>query len=92
MQPYKVTAIFDEASLPAALRRDHSTKAGTWGLIRVLQGRLRLTYADSTPERLLTPSVPGPISPGQLHRVEPLGPVRMQVEFYAADPALTGDS
>jgi tellurite resistance-related uncharacterized protein len=92
MQPYKTTAIFDQESLPAALRRDHSTKPGVWGLIRVLEGRLLLEYGDGTPERLLTPADPGPIAPEQPHRVEPLGPMRMQVEFYAAEPAFTADS
>jgi tellurite resistance-related uncharacterized protein len=86
MQPYKTTMVFDEATLPAALRRDHATKAGTWGLIRVLEGRLRLVFADASPEQLLTPDTPGRIAPEQRHRVEPLGPIRMQVEFYTADP------
>ncbi|WP_439604687.1 DUF1971 domain-containing protein, partial [Shinella sp.] len=39
--PYKQTAVFDETSLPAALRREHRTKLGVWGVIRVLDGRLR---------------------------------------------------
>jgi hypothetical protein len=52
----------------------------------VLEGRLRLVFADANPERLLTPDAPGRIAPEQRHRVEPLGPMRMQVEFYTADP------
>lgn len=59
--PYKRTPIFDETTLPAELRREHRTKAGVWGLIRVLEGR---------------------------RRVEPLGPMRMQVEFYNRLPDL----
>ena len=58
--PYRSTAIFDEKTLPAALRGEHKTKAGTWGVIL----------------------------PDQPHRVEPLGPMRMQVHFYDQAPDL----
>jgi tellurite resistance-related uncharacterized protein len=78
--------VFDAATLPAALRQDHSTKAGVWGVIRVLEGRLRLIDEDGCTE--LTPDRPGLILPERKHRVEPLGPMRMQVEFYAAPPVL----
>ena len=86
--PYKTTAIFDEASLPAALRREHSTKAGVWGVIRVLEGRLALHRADET--IVLTPDRPGLIAPEEPHHVEPLGPMRMRVEFHARPPEQLG--
>ena len=85
--PYRVTPVFNSDSLPAALRGDHSTKAGVWGIIRVIEGRLMLRYADGSVDRLLEPGRYGHIAPQQLHRVEPLGPMRMQVEFYDRDPA-----
>ena len=37
-KPYKRTPSFTEANIPAGLLGDHSTKAGTWGLIRVEEG------------------------------------------------------
>ena len=40
-KPYKSTPVFDENTLPAGLRKEHRTKAGVWGVIRVLEGRLR---------------------------------------------------
>ena len=83
---YRSTADFTEASLPAALRRDHATREGAWGLIRVAAGRLayRVTDARRVPaERVLTPEAPpGVIEPAILHHVEPIGPVRFRVEFY----------
>jgi tellurite resistance-related uncharacterized protein len=85
-QPYRTTPVFDQDSLPAALRRDHSTKAGVWGIIRMLEGQLRLSDADGS--IVLDPDRPGLVHPECKHRVEPLGPMRMQVEFYAAPPAL----
>ena len=45
--PYRSTAVFDETTLPHALRREHRTKAGVWGVIRVLEGRLKLELVDS---------------------------------------------
>ena len=86
--PYKKTPIFDEASLPMALRREHRTKAGTWGIIRVLEGRVRYRILDPVSETLLDPEHPGLVYPEQPHLVEPLGAMRMQVEFYTECPDL----
>jgi tellurite resistance-related uncharacterized protein len=86
--PYKSTPVFDEVSLPTGLRREHRTKAGTWGVIRVLEGRLRYHVLDPSSEVILDPSRPGLILPEQPHMVEPLGSVRMQVEFYDHSPDL----
>jgi tellurite resistance-related uncharacterized protein len=84
--PYKKTPVFDQDSLPAALRSRHSTKAGVWGLIRVLEGALRYVIEAPASEEILTPGRCGFVLPEQLHFVEPLGPVRMQVEFYREPP------
>ncbi len=87
-KPYKSTPVFDEVSLPAGLRREHRTKAGSWGVIRVLEGRLRYQVLDPSSEVILEPRRPGLILPEQPHLVEPLGPIRMQVEFYDHLPDL----
>jgi len=87
-QPYRTTPVFDETSLPAALRRDHRTKAGAWGVIRVLEGAVVLTLIDPPGEHRLTPERPGLILPGQPHFVTPAGAMRMQVEFYDHPPVL----
>lgn len=88
--PYRSTPIFDETSLPAALRAEHRTRPGAWGVVRVLAGCVRYYLDDGSAEQmLLTPSRPGLIKPGQPHHVEPLGPMRMQVEFYDEPPLLT---
>ena len=52
--PYRSTPIFDEVTLPAALRSEHRTKAGVWGVIRVIEGRLKLTCLDPASEVILT--------------------------------------
>ena len=85
--PYKVTPVFDEYSLPAGLRREHRTKPGVWGIIRVLDGQVRLVKAAEV--LVLTPERPGLVEPEEPHWVEPLGRIRMQVEFFDRKPALT---
>ena len=89
LAPYRCTSVFDENTLPAGLRREHRTKSGVWGIIRVLDGHLRYEVFDPASEVILEPGRPGLILPDQPHRVEPLGPMRMQVEFYDRLPDLS---
>jgi tellurite resistance-related uncharacterized protein len=85
---HKRTPTFDQNSVPAGLRRRHSTKAGVWGLIVVVEGRLRFRLLDPPSERILDTQNSGVVQPMQPHEVEPLGPVRFFVEFYSdAAPA-----
>jgi tellurite resistance-related uncharacterized protein len=81
--PYKRTAEFDASSIPSALRKDHSTKPGVWGVIHVVAGRLR--YIVEPPlarELVLDPTTRGIVVPEVLHRVVPEGDVRLFVEFH----------
>ena len=84
--PYRSTPVFDELTLPQALRHDHSTKAGVWGRIRVISGRLLYMVTDPrrrTCSRDLTPEAPSAvIEPTIVHRVVPIGEVQFQVEFW----------
>jgi tellurite resistance-related uncharacterized protein len=87
--PYKRTATFTEATVPAALLNEHSTTEGAWGLIQVEEGCLRYFVTDPRRPPLVrdvTPdSAPVLIEPTILHRVEPLGPVRFHVQFLRAE-------
>ena len=80
-QPYRSTPIFDAQTLPGALRREHRTKLGVWGVVRVLEGRLRLVYVEPPGEVVVEPGRPGLLLPDQPHFVEPIGDMRMQVDF-----------
>ena len=84
--PYRSSPVFNEHSLPAALQREHRTKQGVWGVIRIFEGRLKLTFSDTGEERVLSPEAPGLILPDQPHFVQIDGPVRMQVDFYDRKP------
>ena len=78
--------MWDETTLPAAVRGEHSTKAGVWGLLRVLEGSARLIFHDPHRVVLVTPGHPGTIPPTLVHHVELDGPARLQVEFYREEP------
>ena len=60
--PYKCTPVFDENTLPVGLRREHRTKPGVWGVIRVLEGRLRYRVLDRASEVILEFGRPGALS------------------------------
>lgn len=84
--PYKRTPTFCESDVPAGLLGDHSTKAGTWGVIVVEEGQLNYIIDDARrerSERVLTPATaPGIVEPTIKHRVAPVGPVRFHVQFF----------
>ncbi|MGB5484657.1 DUF1971 domain-containing protein [Parasphingorhabdus sp.] len=84
--PYGSSAVFDEHSLPDSLRNKHSTKAGTWGLLRVMEGEVGLVFLDPPSQRLVTVDDPAPIPPQSKHFVKLVGPMKMQVEFYRQNP------
>lgn len=81
---YKSTPEFTQDSMPAGLRRSHTTAAGVWGRITVLEGslRYRITGVATPEEHLLSPGSPGIVEPQVEHEVEPIGPVRFLVEFH----------
>ncbi len=86
--PYRSTALFDEETLPTGFRRAHSTKAGVWGVIRMAEGKAQLRFFDGTPDQLVTERDPAVLRPQQLHLLEPIGHVRLKVDFYDRPPRL----
>ena len=84
--PYRSTPVFDQDTLPAALRRAHNTKANVWGVIVVLEGQVRYMIEESGASTILDETTPGLVKPQELHHVEPLGPMRMRVDFYDREP------
>ena len=89
LAPYKRTATFDAATIPAGLRRSHTTREGVWGLIHVVQGALAYRILTDEPEEhVLGPQAPGVVWPQQPHEIEPLSDdVRCFVEFWRAAQA-----
>ena len=85
---YRQTPMFDEQTIPAGLLRQHRTRPGTWGVITVVEGRLRFRLLEPPAERVLLPGRPGIVAPEQPHEVAPDGPVRFFIEFYRATDAI----
>ena len=82
---------FSSDNLPTKLRNAHSTKAGTWGLLHVLEGTL--CYRLEPPhqgEQLVSAGETVVIESEVPHRVEFVTPGRMFVEFYREDTSNAG--
>lgn len=88
-EPYRITTVFDETTVPSALLNAHATKPGVWGVIRIIAGQIRYQLDDGPqcPVHTLDAKTPGLIRPQQPHHLDLLGPVRFQVEFYDRDPS-----
>jgi len=79
---------FHSDNLPAKLQSAHSTKAGTWGLLHLLEGNLRFRLEPPHDgERVLNAGDTVVIEAEVPHRVEFITPGRMFVEFYRKDTA-----
>jgi tellurite resistance-related uncharacterized protein len=88
---YRRTAEFSESTLPAGLRRRHTTKPGVWGRICVLEGSLRYRILEpAQEEHVLSAGLPGIVEPEVPHEVEPVGRVRFFVEFLRASGRTDG--
>jgi tellurite resistance-related uncharacterized protein len=85
--PYSRTPVFTERSMPDRLRANHTTAAGVWGRIVVLEGALRYHVEAFGLDVPLTPAEPGIVVPEVPHSVVPSGSVRFYVEFLCATPS-----
>ena len=87
LEPTSRTDEFTEATIPAGLLRAHTTKAGSWARIRVLEGALHYRIGGALPEEyVLRPGEDGIIEPEVPHEVEAAGSVRFYVEFLRRAP------
>ncbi len=80
---YKRTRTFSSQDTPAALRAAHTTKAGVWAKIHVVQGEV--TYSVESPDEpslTLTPTREGIVVPERPHHVDPAPGAQFFVEFY----------
>ena len=83
LQKYSETAVFTEDTIPQKLRASHTTKAGVWAKINILEGTLEYRALDGDPQTIvLSSATPGIVAPLRPHCITPIGPVRFKVEFY----------
>jgi tellurite resistance-related uncharacterized protein len=81
LQEYKRTSLFDDESVPAGLLKNHRLKAGAWGEIVVVEGRV--TYTIDHPELciVLSPRLAGAVHPQVVHHIAPQPGARFFVRF-----------
>jgi tellurite resistance-related uncharacterized protein len=80
--PYQRTKTFTRETVPKGLLADHDTKAGVWGVITVVEGRLEYVIPSAGETLILDPETPGIVEPEVPHHVRLLGPVAFFVEFH----------
>lgn len=75
---------FTTSSIPKGLLREHTTKAGTWGVIRVISGRLLYTITEPVLSNYeLDAEKAGIIEPQVKHQIKALSDdLAFVVEFY----------
>eukprot|EP00545_Synedropsis_sp_CCMP1620_P002389 CAMPEP_0119003896 /NCGR_PEP_ID=MMETSP1176-20130426/826_1 /TAXON_ID=265551 /ORGANISM="Synedropsis recta cf, Strain CCMP1620" /LENGTH=113 /DNA_ID=CAMNT_0006955539 /DNA_START=184 /DNA_END=525 /DNA_ORIENTATION=- len=75
---------FTANKIPKGLLKEHTTKAGTWGVINVSQGQLRYQINEPTESvHILDTDTRGIIEPQVKHHVAALtDDVEFVVEFY----------
>ncbi|MGH1366433.1 MAG: DUF1971 domain-containing protein [Calditrichia bacterium] len=78
---YNTTAVFTEDTMPEGIKKDHFTKRGTWGIIRVHEGELEYVTGNGK-THILNSEKPGLIEPEVKHFVKPRGAVVFHLEFY----------
>jgi tellurite resistance-related uncharacterized protein len=79
---YKRTPEFNQSTIPNGLLKNHQTKAGVWGKINILEGRLLYLIEETNEQFELDATTAGVVEPAVLHHIKPLGSVRFYVEFY----------
>lgn len=87
---YKQTPQFTQDTVPKGLLSEHTTKAGTWGMLTIESGTLlyRITEHGYEAEHVLEANRPGVIVAEQPHHISIMGDVSFHVEFYRV-PELT---
>lgn len=85
-QPVRISPVWTEQTMPAALRRSHRLAEGTWGLLVVHEGLLRCAIATQPGiDVVLTPAATQALPPQVDHEVAPEGVVRFSIQFLAVD-------
>ena len=84
--PGKDRGVFKTDTIPKGLLKEHTTKAGTWGVINVNKGQLEYKITGD-PENIRTfqlgPERKGIIRPQEFHQVRALSTdLEFVVEFY----------
>ena len=78
----RTTPVFDEATVPAGLRRAHQVAEGVWGVLRVHTGTVTFVDEASGESRAVHAGGSQVIPPATPHHVEPGEGATFAVEFH----------
>lgn len=81
----RTTPVWDEHTLPAALRRAHRLAPGTWGRLVVSEGRVRFVGTTPLIDVDLGAGSTQDIPPETTHHLELHGSVRLSIEFFRVE-------
>lgn len=82
LEPLRSLGPFDETTVPDGLRRSHRLPEGTWGVLRLLDGRLGIHLdVEGGIDRRLTAGDTQVLPPGVAHHVTIDSPVRLAVDL-----------
>lgn len=82
---YKTVGPFDADSLPEGLKREHRLKAGTWGLLTLMEGEVAFVWDDEEGgEDVLRAPATIVVPPEIPHHLRLVGPFRLGIGFHRA--------
>ena len=82
---------WDQDSLPGGFLQAHRTPEGRWGRLLVTEGSIDFQFESETMApprtRRLEAGSDQPIPPGAPHRLQPVGAVRLELQFWGRRPS-----
>ena len=91
-ESYRQTKVFTAQTVPRSLLAQHSTKAGTWGLIHVHAGRVEyFLEGEETPLATVPTGSSFVVLPQEVHFVRLSDDAEFSVEFHKRAGALAPD-
>ncbi|MFT7175042.1 MAG: hemoglobin [Halioglobus sp.] len=84
VKPYKTTPVFTPQNIPKGLLAEHSTKAGTWGVLEVDSGAIEYVVTQAGFEESVTIQAGGTaiIAPEHTHYVALSADAVFQIIFH----------
>lgn len=79
---YSQSPDFNASTVPSSLTRDHTTKAGVWGVITVTAGTVEYVIPSQDERHILSPEKPGIVEPLVPHHVTPDKNAKFCVKFH----------
>ena len=79
---YRTTEVFTAETLPAGLRKVHSTKAGVWGEVKLLAGTARFRFLPEGTEVALRAGDVVVAGPQHEHELLPGPGMQVQIAFW----------